>query len=93
MSFFIEQVGTSNKDNPLYHGTDVTTAQRLVLVLAYILRHNLTHKALKDLLILINTLLPNYVPCTKYMFFKAFNMDGAFEVTLATVFTQNFAKS
>ncbi len=77
----LSQASNLSNNNPLYDGADVTTSQSLVLVLAYLLRHNLTHKALKDLPILLNALLPNSVPRTKYMFYKAFNMDEAFEVT------------
>ena len=45
-------------ETPLYQGSNVTTAQCLLLVMAYVIRHHLTHEALQDLLVLLNVLLP-----------------------------------
>lgn len=42
-------------------------------------RHGLTKEALKDLLLLLNVLLPGSVPVTEYKFFKAFE-TGNFQV-------------
>ncbi len=47
--------------------------------MSYVIRHHLTHEALQDLLILLNTLLPAAIPATKY--FKAFD-SGVFQVKL-----------
>ena len=62
------------KRNPIYPGSNVTTAQCLLLVLTFYIRHHLTNEALDDLLSLLNVILPNSVPNTKYKFFKEFNL-------------------
>jgi hypothetical protein len=49
-----------------------------------VVRHCLTKEALKDLLILLNLLLPHSVPATQYKFFKAFE-NVTFQVKIVFV--------
>ncbi|CAB3982522.1 Hypothetical predicted protein, partial [Paramuricea clavata] len=67
-----QHVLNGNRDNPIYEGAHITIAQCLLLILCFVVRHCLTKEALKDLLILLNLLLPHSVPATQYKFFKAF---------------------
>ena len=57
-------------EETLYPGSNVTKRQSLLLILSFFLRHCLTDAALEDLLLLLNVLLPNTVPATKYKFYK-----------------------
>lgn len=49
---------TSTNDSPLYPGSEVTLLQCIVLILAFTLRHNLSSRAIEDLLKLITIILP-----------------------------------
>lgn len=60
----------------IYPGSNITKTQSLLLVLSFVLRHGLTGEALKDLLVLLNLLLPNTVPSTKYKFYKKIKMES-----------------
>ncbi|XP_013408842.1 uncharacterized protein LOC106172604 isoform X3 [Lingula anatina] len=59
-------------NDPLYTGATLSKAQGLLLIVAFILRHNLTDAALNDMLSILGVLLPNAFPATKYKFYKAF---------------------
>ena len=48
----------------------VTKQNLIVLILAYVQKHNLTHDALGDLLSLLNLVKPDVVPSSKYLFYK-----------------------
>lgn len=61
---------------PVYVGSSITKAQCLLLILSFVLRHGLTAEALKDLLVLMNLLLPNAVPSTKHKFYKKIKMES-----------------
>ena len=56
----------------LYPGATVTQGQGLLAVMIFALRHHLTGAALSDLLGLMNLLVPNLVPASKYLFKKFF---------------------
>ena len=71
--------GDDDDDRPVLPGMTVTKNQSLLLILSYMLRHKLTDAALCDLLLLLNTFFPGVAPTSKYLFYKAFNMED-FEV-------------
>ena len=60
-------------DEPIYEGADLTHNQSLVLLMSFVLKHQLTDQALGDFLTIMNMHLPNVVPETKYLFYKKFN--------------------
>ena len=66
-----------NPDISLYPGAPITMHATLLLILAYILAHNVTKNAAEDLLNLINILLtkPNKFPTSLYLFYKVLNID------------------
>lgn len=58
-------------DDFLYDGAPLTKSQSLVLIMAFVIRHNLTGSAVKDLLTLINEHLPSpSVPPSNYLLRK-----------------------
>ncbi len=72
---------TSNEDHsfvsggtdPIYKGADLTHNQSLLLLMAFVIKHQLTDQALNDFLTIMNMHLPTVVPETKYLFYKKFN--------------------
>ena len=62
-------------EETLYPGSNVTKSQSLLLILSFLLRHDLTDVALEDLLLLLNTFFPNTVPATKHRFYKSFAVE------------------
>ena len=66
-------------ESPLYPGAPVTMYAALLLILAFVLNHNLTNEALADLLSLLNCLLlqPNLVPPSVYKFYKHLRITKA----------------
>ncbi len=80
---FKESVGdsTSNEDHsfvsggsdPIYKDADLTHNQSLLLLMAFVIKHQLTDQALNDFLTIMNMHLPTVVPETKYLFYKKFN--------------------
>jgi hypothetical protein len=61
---------------PIYEGADLTQNQSLLLLMSFVLKHQLTNDALGDFLTIMNMHLPNVVPDTKYLFYKKFNHQG-----------------
>ena len=53
-----------------------TKGQALSLIFAFYLQHNISKTALEDLLILVNTISPNCVPGSKFLFEKFFFKDS-----------------
>jgi len=66
-------------ESPLYSGAPVTMYAALLLILAFVLNHNLTNEALADLLSLLNIVLvqPNLVPPSVYKFYKHLRITKA----------------
>ena len=60
-------------NQPRYEGADLTHNQSLLLLMSFVLRHQLTDEALNDFLSIMNMHLPNVVPESKYLFYKKFN--------------------
>ncbi len=56
----------------MYPGTTVTQGQSLLAIMLFALRHHLTGAALGDLLDLMNLLIHNLVPASRYLFKKFF---------------------
>ena len=52
--------------------------------MSHVIWHHLTQQALQDLLVLLNALLPDSVPATKYKFLKAFDC-GLFQVKFLAI--------
>ena len=71
-----------NGDDPIYPGATVTSAQSMLLLVAFLLRHNLTDSSLTDLLEILNLFLPNVFPPSKYKFYKAIQVEDS-EVPLS----------
>ncbi|XP_063064685.1 uncharacterized protein LOC134456944 [Engraulis encrasicolus] len=69
----------SEGDDLIYPGAPITKGQSLLLLMAYILRHNLTGVALEHLLQIFNVHFPGSVPATSYLFNKAYGRYGQYE--------------
>lgn len=65
-------------DDPVYPDVPLTKGQSLLLLMSYVLRHNLTGVALQDLLTLFNEHFPGLVPATSYLFHKAYGQFGQY---------------
>jgi hypothetical protein len=70
---------------PIYPGANVSRSQCQLLILCFFLRHKLTDVALGDLLLLLNVLLPNTIPATKYKFYKTFQVEQSEVYTLTKI--------
>ena len=53
----------------------MTRAQIILLLVAFLLKHNLTDAALVDLLGILNVVLPNVFPPSKYKFYKCLQVE------------------
>lgn len=65
-------------DDPVYPGAPLTKRQSLLLLMSYVLRHNLTGVALQDLLTMFNEHFPGLVPAISYLFHKAYKQFGQY---------------
>nr|XP_023646931.1 uncharacterized protein LOC111833182 isoform X1 [Paramormyrops kingsleyae] len=68
-------VGSEDKadgDKPLYPGAPVSKGESLLMLMSYVLRNNLTGKALTHLLELFNIMFPGLIPPSHYLFHKEF---------------------
>ena len=63
-------------DDPAYPGAPLTKGQSLILLMSYVLRHNVTGVALEHLLKIVNEHFPGMVPVTTYFFHKAYGQYG-----------------
>ena len=54
-------------------GTNINQEQAILMIVVYILRHNLTGEALQDLLSLLTELVPGIASATQIMFYKSFS--------------------
>ncbi|KAI4897422.1 hypothetical protein NFI96_009343, partial [Prochilodus magdalenae] len=61
-----------HRDDPVYPGAPLTKGQSLLLLMSYVLRHNLTGVALQHLLNIFNEHFPGLMPATLYLFDKAY---------------------
>ena len=70
-----QEESTDGNDVPLYPGAAITVKVALLLLLAFVVRHNLTKEAINDLLYLIDLLCPKPNKCCKsaYRFKKFFS--------------------
>ncbi|KAJ8355072.1 hypothetical protein AAFF_G00101560, partial [Aldrovandia affinis] len=66
-------------DDLLYPGAHITKGQSLLLLMSYVLRHNLTGIALDHLLQIFNEHFPGLVPATSYLFHKSYGQYGEYE--------------
>ena len=66
-------------DELLYPGAPLTKGQSLLLLMSYVLRHNLTGIALEHLLKIFNEHFPGLVPESMYLFNKAYGAYGHYE--------------
>ncbi|XP_073723438.1 uncharacterized protein [Misgurnus anguillicaudatus] len=69
----------SEDDELLYPGASISRGQSLLLLMSFLLRHNLTGTALEDLLKLFNVHFPGSVPATSYLFNKTYGQYGQYE--------------
>ena len=53
----------------------MTRAQIILLLVAFLLKHNLTDPALVDLLGILNVVLPNVFPPSKCKFYKCLQVE------------------
>ncbi|XP_059358601.1 uncharacterized protein LOC132096933 [Carassius carassius] len=65
-------------DDLLYPGAPITKGQSLLLLMAYVLRHNLTGIALDHLLRIFHELFPALIPATSYLFHKSYGQYGEY---------------
>lgn len=66
-------------DDLIYPGASLTKAQSLLLLLSFVLRHNLTGVALQHLLEIFNEHFLGFVPATKYLFYQGYGEFGHYE--------------
>ncbi|XP_076851814.1 uncharacterized protein LOC143508558 [Brachyhypopomus gauderio] len=82
---FDQQEIPKSKTDPLdgddlaYPGAPLTKGQSLLLLMSYVLRHNLTSVALEHLLKIFNEHLPGMAPVTTYLFHKAYGQYGNYQ--------------
>ena len=62
-----------DEKEPIYPGSNITKTQSLLLILCFLLRHKLTDVALGDLLLMLNVLVPDTIPGSK--FYKSFKLE------------------
>ena len=55
----------------------MTRAQSILLIVAFLLKNNLTDAALTDLLDILSLFLPSTFPPSKYKFYKAIHVDDS----------------
>ncbi|KAL7404357.1 hypothetical protein ABVT39_013515 [Epinephelus coioides] len=67
-------------DKPLYPGAPLSKGERLLMLMSYVLRHNLTGEALTHLLEMFNIMFPGLIPSSHYLFHKEFGRSSTFEV-------------
>jgi hypothetical protein len=73
----IQDVANSIGGNqPIFEGANLTGNQSLLLLMSFILKHQLTDNAVNDFLTIMNMHLPNVVPESKYLFYKKFNFQS-----------------
>ncbi|XP_057177999.1 uncharacterized protein LOC130546654 [Triplophysa rosa] len=77
-------------DDPVYPGAPLTKGQSLLLLMSYVLRHNLTGVALQDLLTLFNEHFPGLVPATSYLFHKAYGQFGQYVPHFCCINCENY---
>ncbi|KAL7379236.1 hypothetical protein ABVT39_024702 [Epinephelus coioides] len=67
-------------DKPLYPGAPLSKGESLLMLMSYVLRHNLTGEALTHLLEMFNIMFPGLIPSSHYLFHKEFGRSSTFEV-------------
>ena len=63
-----------NSSRPIFTSAVLNHGQLLLLVMAFVLKHNLTGTCLEDLLGLLNLMVPGSIMLSKYLFNKQFSM-------------------
>ena len=73
-SFFSDPRNAS-KDVPLYNGSRISVLESMVLIITFVMRHQLTREATKDLLSLLelHCLTPNLCRSSMHMFYNFFS--------------------
>lgn len=66
------------KQHKDYPGAPLTKGQSVLLLMSYVLRHNITGVALQDLLTMFNEHFPGLVPATSYLFHKSYGEFGQY---------------
>ncbi|XP_038150334.1 uncharacterized protein LOC119789497 isoform X2 [Cyprinodon tularosa] len=67
-------------DNPLYPGASISKGESLLMLMSYVLRHNLTGKAVTHLLEMFNLMFPGLIPSSHYLFHKEFKGSSQSEI-------------
>ncbi|XP_051962563.1 uncharacterized protein LOC127629523 [Xyrauchen texanus] len=67
-------------DKPLYPGAPLSKGESVLMLMSYLLRHNLTGEALTHLLEMFNIMFPGLIPSSHYIFHKEFGSSSKFEV-------------
>ncbi|XP_037399157.1 uncharacterized protein LOC108414945 [Pygocentrus nattereri] len=67
-------------DTPLYPGAPLSKGESVLMLMSYLLRHNLTGEALTHLLEMFNIMFPGLIPSSHYLFHKEFGSSSKFEV-------------
>lgn len=70
-----EDPRNASKDVPLYSGSRISVLESMVLIITFVMRHQLTREATKDLLSLLelHCLTPNLCRSTMHMFYNFFS--------------------
>ncbi|XP_062841554.1 uncharacterized protein LOC134300980 [Trichomycterus rosablanca] len=67
-------------DKPLYPGAHLSKGESILMLMSYLLRHNLTGEAFTHLLEMFNIMFPGLIPSSYYLFHKEFGSSSKFEV-------------
>ncbi|XP_038148166.1 uncharacterized protein LOC119788091 isoform X2 [Cyprinodon tularosa] len=68
-------------DNPLYPGASISKGESILMLMSYVLRHNLTGKAVTHLLEMFNLMFPGLIPPSpSYLFHKEFKGSSQSEI-------------
>ncbi|XP_062860442.1 uncharacterized protein LOC134322968 [Trichomycterus rosablanca] len=59
-------------DKPLYPGARLSKGESILMLMSYLLRHNLTGEAFTHLLEMFNIMFPGLIPSSHYLFHKEF---------------------
>ncbi|XP_046841889.1 uncharacterized protein LOC124436007 [Xenia sp. Carnegie-2017] len=71
----LQVLNIENGDEEIYPGALITKSQSVLLLVAFLLKNNLTDAALTDLLDILSLILPSTFPSSKYKFYKAIQVE------------------
>ena len=73
----MQTLNIENGNEYIYLGSLATHSQTILVMVTFLLKHHLTYTVLSDLLNILNLFLPNTFPASKYMFYKAIQVEDS----------------